>query len=280
MASAIPAAIGGVADIFSGFGASKGQKSSSSFNQSSDQEANLDAKQKKTNKSIFQQLLQYIRRGPTVQQSDRDTARSQINRDFNAANENIAANLSASGFGNSGKMGAGIRSTNLERQKAFQGAESSLRSQSWQRFMQMLGMGMSFDTPRSFTSTSSGTSTSTGPGMPWQSAVGQGLGDVSSYMWARNLMAPQGGGSTGWNFGADPSICWVAAALYGWGDTRMLLARAYLLEREREGGLWRVGVKFYRWSGPVLAPVVRRVPVLRHLARRLFDRIVIQAIND
>lgn len=183
MAAALPLAGSALGGIFSGIGASKPQTSTNKFDQTTTQ--NLDPKQSKLNKALFQQLIQLIRQGPNVSQGDKDTLYSGINQNFDAAGKNLEATLAARGMGNSGKLGQGYRSLNIDRAKARQGGLANLQDQAVNRFQQWIQDAFQFNIPRS--STSSGTSTTTGSGMPWQSAVGGGLSDLSSLAYLRNF---------------------------------------------------------------------------------------------
>ena len=187
MASAIPMALSGLGGIFSGIGASKPQTSTSKFDQTSTQ--NLDPKQTKLNKALFQQLIQLIRQGPNVSQADKDTTYGAINQNFDAAGKNLEATLAARGFGNSGKLGQGYRSLDIDRAKARQSGLATLQDQAVNRFQQWIQDAFQFDVPRS--TTSSGTSTTTGSGVPWQSSVGAGLGDAASLAYLRGGLGAQ-----------------------------------------------------------------------------------------
>lgn len=286
MASAIPAAISGIGGIFQGIGASKPKTSTSTFDSSGTQTAELDPKQRKINKSIFQQLLKYIQAGPTVQQADRNTQRAQINQGFNAANTNLEANLAARGMSSGGKYGAGVNDNLLERQKQTQAGEAGLQRDAWSKFMQMLGFGQAFDQPRTFTTQQSGTQTGSQSGMPWQSAVGGGLSDLSSYLYLRNMNnmgGGSGGSGGGINFPMIPGYsgyCAVAIELWGAWDTRTMLVRCYLKAQAARSLKWRAGVAVYRLTGRHIARLIRWNRPLRRACEKLFAGLAVRALNS
>ncbi len=279
MASAIPLIGSAVGGIFSGIGASKGSKSTSEYNQSGEQMANLDPKQRKMMKAIFGSLLPIIQGGPQVSQAERNTARAGINQGYDQAGNAIEANLAARGF-SGGKLGSGIRSTEIDRQKTQQGAEAGLQQNAWQRFMSALGAAFQFNQPRDFTSTSSGTSTQTGSGQsPW-STVGAGIGDLSSLAYMRNLGGGGGGSSSSagaWN--PSMSFCWIASACFGANDWRTVMVRATLIGRARESWRWLIVVMAYRLVGRPVSFAVRHCQKLRKLFTFLFNGLLAEAMN-
>lgn len=198
MAAALPFVTSGLGAVSSIFGGAKPQKSSSQFQQTQTQTQELDPKQRRMNKQVFKKLIDLIRQGPTVSQGDRDTARAQNNAAFNQAGQNLEATLAARGFGNSGKMGSGYRSLDIDRAKNQGSIEAQLRNEAMNRFQQWIQNAFQFNTPRSATTTSSGTSSSVGPPqMNPFSGAGNALGDLSSLMYMRNMTrtpSPSGGG--------------------------------------------------------------------------------------
>lgn len=274
MAAAALPLLSGIGGIFQGIGASKPKTSTSTSESTSTQDANLSSKQKKVNKALFQQIIEAIKQGPNVSQSDRNTARGQINDTYNAGDDATVNSLVARGYGDSGKVGASLKSNEMQRNNAFQGAEATLRDQAWQKFMSMISAGFQFDQPRSFTSTSSGTQTGTQSGTPWQSSVGGGIGDLSSYLQLQKLMGAGGGGAGGFGLG---SICHIAHALYG-EDWRVLAVRGYLLERARGSWLWLAGVALYALTGRHVARLIRWNRPTRRVFQVIFDRLAVKAI--
>jgi hypothetical protein len=282
MAAAIPSALSGIGAIFQGIGRSKPQTSTSTSQSTSTQEAKLTGKQRKVNKSIFEQIIDVIRQGPTVSQSDRNTARSQINQNYDSANDNLEASLVARGYGDSGKVGQGFRDNSIQRNNAFQSAEAGLRNSAWDRFMQAVQAGFQFDQPRSFTNTSSGTQTGTVPGAsPW-STIGSGVSDLSSMLFMNGMMGkssnPLGSSPFPW-IGRQP-ICAIAAELYGASNWQTFVARAWLLERAASSRKWAVIVKAYQNTGPALALVIRKSNVARKVFQYLFSKILCASISE
>jgi hypothetical protein len=74
-----------------------------------------------------------------------------------------------------------------------------------------------------------------------------------------------GGGAGGWSPGADPSICWVARAIYGDSDPRAAQVREYLLKWERRSLIGAFTVRLYRGFGERIATRKRIVRYLRPL---------------
>lgn len=290
MASALPWAASALGGIFSGIGRSKPQSQTSTSNSTSTSEAVLGGKQKKINKAIFQQLLDLIKQGPTVSQADRNTMRSQTNQAYNSANTNLEANLAARGYASGGKLGAGIRDNSLERAKATQSGEAGLTRDAWSKFMQAIGAGFQFDQPRETTTTSQGTQTSTGSGVPWQSTVGSGFGDLSSMLFAKNMGLFGGGGGSSLPIAGPSNMsdlwklqpgygCKVAAELYGPLDWRFFVARAEVFKLARKKRRYAFIVWLYVITGPVLAFVVRKNRTARGMAERIFSGILRGALN-
>ena len=193
-AAAIPLATSAIGGIFSGIGASKPRTSTSTYDNKSTQEGVLDPKQNKVMKAMFQQILAALRLGPNVAQGDRNTLRSQVNQNFDTGAAGIDANLAARGMGGGGQTGNELNKLQLGRLGAQQSGEAQLQNQAVQRFMQMLGIGQNFITPRTFNTSSSGTQTGSASGTPWQSSVGGGISDLGSYLYLRKLSQNQGGG--------------------------------------------------------------------------------------
>lgn len=268
MASAIPWAVSGLGGVLSGIGASKPKTSTSTYNNTSTQEANLTGRQSKVDKAFFKQLLAALNLGPQVSQSDRNVARGQINDTYDGATNNMEASLAARGYGDSGKVGTGFRDLSVERAKGFQNAEATLRDQSQNRFRQMIQAALQYMTPRSFTNTSSGTSTGTAPGMSPYSAFGSGASDLSSMLFLKQM-----GG-----LGAAAPWCWIAVELYG-DDWRTLLVRSHLMKRSRSSSLWAVAVGVYALTGRYIARLIRWNRPMRRIFQAMFDQILNHALN-
>lgn len=288
MAAAAPI-IGAIGGAFSGKGASRPRTTTQSFNQSSTSTAQLDRKQRKVNKNLFRQILDALKLGPNVAQHERNLARGQINATSKAGQDALEANLTARGYGDSGKMAGAFRSNELERARNTQNAEAVLRQQATQRFWQgIVPAAFQFNTPRTTTTESSGTSTGSQSGVPWQSSVGGGLGDLASFMFMRNLTGGGGGGSYYGgsplpNLGAAignsqiPFPCMLAQELYG--DWRVPLVQAWLLRQAAVSLRWRVIVIAYSLTGRRLVSFVRRSVHVRRWFRGLFDRAVQKALT-
>lgn len=275
-AAAIPLATSGIGAIFQGIGAGKSRTATSTYDNKSEQSANLTGKQRRLDKNLFQQILEQLKLGPQVSQSDRNTARTQINNTYDASLDNIDANLASRGYSGGGKTGAATRDLAIERAKGFQSSEATLRDQALQRFQQMIQNAFQYNTPRSFTNSSTGTQTGTQPGTPWQSSVGGGIGDLSSYLWMRNLQGGAGGGANpnAWAYG----MCWISEELYGPDDFRVGLLRCWLSQRSRESIAWFGFVALYKLTGRNIVKLLRRSERATRHARKCFDLLVLRAM--
>ena len=80
--------------------------------------------------------------------------------------------------------------------------------------------------------------------------------------------------------GPKTKPCWVAEALYGAGDARTVLLRAWMAELHalRRRG-WLLTALYLR-IGPAVAALVRRGTVPRAALRPLFDRLLDRALAD
>lgn len=291
MAAALPFAVSGLGSLLGGIGASKGSKATSdttsTTNQksSSTQEGVLQGKQNKVNKLIGQNLIDWLRLGPNVSQGDRDTMRGQINDQADAATDRVSSDLASRGMSNSGVKGRSFKDIQLARTKAFQTGEAGLQSQALQRFMQAMGIGLQYDQPRQFTSSgeSSGTTHQTGTqtqsGQSPFSTIGSGLGDLSSFMFMKNMFPGAGGGGGGYQWAGNEDLygCWIARAVYGQNDWRVLLVRAFLVRKAAESRSWAILWALYLAFGKAIAPVVQKSKFLKLGFRSLFDRIVFAA---
>lgn len=292
MAAAAPIA-SGIGSIMSIFGGSQPRTSTSSFNQSGTQTADLDPKQQRMNKQLFKQLIDLVRGGPTVSQSDRNAARGQINDTYNAQNDALETALAARGMGTSGTLGKGFRSNAMQKANAFQGAEATLRDQAWNRWWNTVQSAFQFNQPRSFSSTSSGTSSNTQPGANPLSMGGAALGDLSSYMYMRNMMnqSPSMSAAPAGQYFTNPSSqyyvpggipsypCKVAEALYGVHDWRTQIARGWLTRRAAESPKWEAVVMLYAATGRVLAFATRHSRIVRAGFKAMFDGILKEALR-
>lgn len=280
--AAIPIATSALGGIFSGIGASKPRTSTSTSESRSTQEGVLDNKQSKVMKAMFQQILAALKLGPNVAQSDRNTARSQINQNFDTGAAGLEANLAARGMSGGGKTGTGLRDLGLDRLKAQQSSEAILRDQATQKFLQMLGIGQSFITPRTINTTSSGTQTGTASGTPWQSSVGGGVSDLGSFLYLQKILGGAGGGAfnaagTGNSLGGGYA-CRIAMELWGANDYRVKILREWLLKQAEQSWQWAIGVGIYKQTGRAVARLIR-AGILRGSFERLFGNLVVRAMN-
>jgi hypothetical protein len=281
----MPLITAGIGGVFSGIGNSKSRTTTGTQNQSSTNTAELDPKQTRINRQLFNQIIAALKMGPTVSDSDRNVARKQTNDSYDAANANLQSNLASRGYGESGKMGTGFRNNSIARANSFQTTEAVLRDQAQSRWQQMIQNAFPFNTPRTTTSTGSGTSSQTQPGTPWQSSVGGGLSDLASLLFMNQMGGGMFGGGLS-NAGASgittglSSIpwcgCWVAQELYG--DWRVLLVRSHIAQRAETSWLWFAFSKLYSVFGQQIAELIRTDMQMRRVFKRLFDRLVMKAL--
>lgn len=92
---------------------------------------------------------------------------------------------------------------------------------------------------------------------------------------AGGLGSGGGGGGGGNPFSGDPSICWVAEALYGEGDLRVQEIRNFLLNQT--SAPYKAFVKLYKRFGERLAKVVKRSKVLQAILLPLFNNFLQKA---
>jgi hypothetical protein len=79
------------------------------------------------------------------------------------------------------------------------------------------------------------------------------------------------GGIKGGGFGNNPSICWIAEALYGDDDVRTHILRAWLNGPFAQTWLGFNVMKMYEKWGRNIAAALRAVPPLKLFVRPLFD---------
>lgn len=198
---ALPYVLGIGGSILKGIGGSKPQSSTSSSttNSSSSTTAQLTGRQHKLMKQLFEALSGQLSGGPNVMQSDRNQARGQINQTYNAMAPRLQANMTARGFGNSGRVGSGLRDIEYQRGNAIQSNEADLRREALGRWTQMLGMSQQFIQPHNFstTGTSSTRGTQTVPGQSPFGQLGGGAMDLGSILQLRNLLGSGGGAGSG-----------------------------------------------------------------------------------
>lgn len=276
MAQAIPFGVSALGGLLGKLGGNKPATSTSTTNSSSTQTGNLLGPQKKVNKLLGARLKEWLGLGPQVSEADRNRARLGVNNTFDAAGTNLEQNLTARGFGDSGKMNKGFGQLELGRANQIQNTEGTLTDQAMQRFMSAMQLGQNYIQPRQYTT--EGTSTTTGqqtmPGQGAMGAIGSGIGDLASLM----FMAKKFGGP-----GFDPSaggVCWIAQELYkgsqGW---KAMVIRGYLIERSQTSRLWRVGLMLYRLCGKHVATLLRAFTPARRPAHLFFDSLLRKALN-
>lgn len=267
MAAALPFATSGISALLGGIGATKGTKSTYDQKSSSTQEGVLQGKQNKVNKLIGANLMDWLKLGPNVSQGDRDTMRGQVNDQADAATERVSADAAARGMSNSGTKGRSFKDIQLARTKSFQTGEANLQSQAMQRFMQAMGIGLQYDQPRQFNSSSTSSGTQVGGQQSPFSAAGSGLGDLSSLLFMRNMGA------------LSPVACWIAEEVYGRNDWRVTLVRNFLAGKARRSLRWLALLSLYQIFGRFVAAVVRRSSVLRVGFKWLFDQVVFSTVS-
>lgn len=282
---AVPLALSAVSGILGGIGATQDKTGKSTIDKTTTEEALLGRKQNRINTQLFHTIMDALQLGPQVSQSDRNMARANINTAYQGAQRNLDAALASRGFGQSGKVGAGVRDLNLGRMKEFQTTEGRLRDEAQQRFQQMIQNAFQFDIPRTTTSHTTGTESVTVPGASPFSAAGSGFGDLASFLWMQRLFGGGGGGGFGssgpggYGFPGDPSICWIAEELYGAADWRVVLIQRWLLWQSKQFILWSLFVQAYRMFGKITARLMRWNLIPQAAIRKAFDAMVLRAMN-
>lgn len=161
--------------------------------------------QLKTQDLIGETLRKILSQGEAVPQWARNQGRTEINNTFDAMRPRLEAALTARGFGQSGKLGAGFKDLEIQRGNAFQNLEGDLRQQQLQRLMQALGLGESFAfaAPGQH-ATGSSTGTATGPSQ-FGNTIGQAGGDIGSLLLLQKLLGSGGSPSSLPSFGGTGS---------------------------------------------------------------------------
>lgn len=211
----IPLIVSGIGGVLGAVGASKPRTATSSqTSDSTNLSENIFGKrQRQLQKQIGDLLQGMLTQGPTVSQSDRNAGRTNINNTWLGLGKNLESNLTARGFGQSGKMGAGFKGLEIGRANAFQGLEAQLRNEAQSRFERMLSMAQQYSTlPRKVLTTGhqEGSGTQTQPGQSLLSGLGGVAGDIGSMLLLRSLLGGGGPfnaagtgspGGTGYNLG-------------------------------------------------------------------------------
>jgi hypothetical protein len=200
----IAAAAGGAA--LKGVGSTKESTATSSntFEDTSTTKAGRSGRQSKLFKEALDQLFASISAGPSVLQSDRNMMRTQTNNTYNTIAPRLESALTSRGFGQSGKLGSGLKDLEIARSNQIQVGEAGLRRDAQDRFQRMLALALPYTSPISSTTTRSGSSagSATHPGLNNWSAAGQGLGDLAGlFALFGGGGAPTGGGSQTGQYG-------------------------------------------------------------------------------
>lgn len=143
--------------------------------------ANLDKKQGKLNKALFDQIMAIVTGGPKASQANINQGRSAINDTYDATAKNLESNLAARGFGGpGGKLGQGYGDLAIARNKAIATSDATEQDRALENFQRFIQNAFQFNQPRSTTTTSSGTNVNTQPGPSIFDRIlgyaGQGLG--------------------------------------------------------------------------------------------------------
>ncbi len=282
MAAALPFATSAIGGLLGGIGASRSKTSTYSNKSSGTQEGVLQGKQNKVNKILGQQLIDWLRLGPQVSQGDKDTLNAGVTDQVDAATNKVSSDLAARGMSNSGVKGRTFKDINVAGMKAKQSGLAGLQNTALQRFFQAMGLGLQYDQPRQFNTTSEQSGTQTVPGQNPFSSIGAGMGDLSSMLFMRNMGMLGGGGGgpfnaagTGGATGGYP--CWIAAAVYGKNDWRVTLIRHRLNRKASESKRWRALLALYKVFGRPVSMLVGQSHSLKIMFRSLFDQIVFAA---
>lgn len=86
-----------------------------------------------------------------------------------------------------------------------------------------------------------------------------------------------GGLASGWATGGFKMPCWIAEAIYGQDDIRVLSIRAWLVQEYEHTFVGRVVVGVYRLVGRPVAFLVKRSSLLQRLFKPLFDAALTRA---
>ena len=135
---------------------------SQNYTNTSVQGGDLTRGQKTIFDALGESLLPYIQQGPTVSQAEKNAGRTAINEETDATRNRLESALTARGFGNSGKLGAGFKGLDLERNRRFGTLDATLQQQANDRYQNMLSQALAYTRPFNFTSTNTGSSTGTG----------------------------------------------------------------------------------------------------------------------
>lgn len=93
------------------------------------------------------------------------------------------------------------------------------------------------------------------------------------------LQALQAGGGGGVLPPGDPSICWIAEALYGVDDSRTHLMRSWMKKVVRFHPIGQLFFNAYLKYGERVAEIVKRKPLIRAVFRKVFDTCLVHALK-
>lgn len=114
----------------------------------------------------------------------------------------------------------------------------------------------------------------------WQDTFGV-ISGIAGLATAASGLPSFGGASGGGGASAipegDPSICWIAQALYGDNDPRVATVRTWLMDVYQFHHRGRYFVAAYRKFGRRIAPWVKRFGFLQRIFRPVFDSFLRQA---
>lgn len=151
MPQVLPGILGGIGSLAGGLLGGPSQKSTST------QTPIWAPGQENLMQQLFSQYLQALGMGPGVTQGDRNALMTQINNSYAGMKPQLESELTARGFGQSGKLGQGFRQIDEARVGSQQQGEAGLQSQAMQRWLALLGMGPNLIRPVGSTTTSTGT---------------------------------------------------------------------------------------------------------------------------
>lgn len=263
----------GAGALAKGIGGSKSRTATQDSTTDQTQEGVRGPRQQRVFKQLGNALLDALNQGPTVSQSDRNAGRTNINNTWLGLGKNLESNLTARGFGESGKLGGQFKGLEIGRANAFQGLEAQLRNEAQSRFERMLGLSQQFVQPTTFHTTGTSSGSSTQPGQPFLSGFGSGIGDIGSLLLLKSLLggANAPGSSPLSNdaasqLGSGGFPCYVAVVLYGVHDSRIPTLRRWLAQHPRLKAVYnRYGYRVAQFA-------------IRHKSARLPLRVIFDSL--
>lgn len=135
-------------------------------------------------------LTKRLNKGKQVKQGDRDAGRTSINETYDAILPRVEGDLTARGFGESGKLGQAILGLQIARANQFQKLESQLQDDAETRYQNTINQALAFAHPTG--STTNSTTTLPGQGIGGTIA---GFGtDLATMIYLNKLLKGGGGG--------------------------------------------------------------------------------------